>query len=449
MKGFLANYLAAPAYGQTHGRRVSYESEALEMQLNRKQFFRLAGSALAATSACRTATETAPEDPWETIRAEFDLAADYVHLACLFMASHPRAVREAVSRYREELDANPVLYLEKNNQHLDRNVREVAGAYLGADPDHVALTDSTTMGIGLMYNGVKVSPGQELLTTEHDYYSTHASLHYKSAESRVPVRKIRLYKDLAAASEEEIVSNIRSAIRPETRVLALTWVHSSTGLKLPVRKIAEVVAQANAGRKERDRLLLGVDGVHAFGVEDFTVGELGCDFFMAGTHKWLFGPRGTGIVWAHPRAHSHIIATIPTFSRHKGWGPWMTPGGFQAFEHRWAVREAFEFHQKIGKRVVRDRIHALNTQLKEGLAAIPKVRLHTPMPSDLSAGIVCFDIDGMSPEQVVIALLEKRIIATETPYEPSHARMSPGLINSSVEIQRAVEAVDEVARSRT
>lgn len=61
---------------------------------------------------------------------------------------------------------------------------------------------------------------------------------------------------------------------------------------MPVRRIADALAEINAGRSEADRVLLVVDGVHGFGVEDETVAQMGCDFFVAGTHKWIFGPRG-------------------------------------------------------------------------------------------------------------------------------------------------------------
>ena len=80
-------------------------------------------------------------------------------------------------------------------------------------------------------------------------------------------------------------------------VLALTWVHSDTGLKLPVRQIADALVPINAVRPLAARALLCVDGAHGLGVEDATVADLGCDFLVAGTHKWLFGPRGTGLVW--------------------------------------------------------------------------------------------------------------------------------------------------------
>ena len=90
---------------------------------------------------------------------------------------------------------------------------------------------------------------------------------------------------------------IATAIQPATRVVAITWVHSGTGVKTPVRAIADAVAAANAKRTAAERILLCVDGVHGFGVEDATVADLGCDFFAAGTHKWMFGPRGTGVLW--------------------------------------------------------------------------------------------------------------------------------------------------------
>lgn len=69
------------------------------------------------------------------------------------------------------------------------------------------------------------------------------------------------------------------------------------GLKLPIREIADALAELNRDRHEGDRALLCVDGVHGLGVEDLSMQDLGCDFFVAGCHKWLFGPRGTGLVW--------------------------------------------------------------------------------------------------------------------------------------------------------
>jgi isopenicillin-N epimerase len=232
-----------------------------------------------------------------------------------------------------------------------------------------------------------------------------------------------------------------AAVTPATRVVATTWVHSSTGLKLPVRRIADELARINAVRSPADRALLCVDGVHGFGVENVRISDLGCDFFMAGTHKWILGPRGTGIVWGNPETSAAVTPTIPSFNRDGTWGGAMSPGGFKPFEHQWGMAEAFRFHGEIGKDRVHRRIHELALQMKEGLRAMPHVHVYTPMEERLSSGIVCFDVEGMHPNRVVRRLLDNHVIASVTPYSPSHARVTPGLMNTPEEIDYTLGVV--------
>jgi isopenicillin-N epimerase len=328
-------------------------------------------------------------------------------------------------------------------------------------PEEFAMTDSTTMGLGTLYNGLKLRSGQEILTTEHDHWATVESLRLTAERSGASIRRIALYRNSAKASEDEMVNAVAAALRPETRIVALTWVHSSTGVKIPVGQIADAIARANANRAEQDRALLCVDGVHGFGLENVTMADLRCDFFVAGCHKWLFGPRGTGLVWGRPEAWQVTRATIPSFdmmwrdpmlraitapeqrsqSKPEYQPNWMTPGGFHSFEHRWALTEAFRFHQSIGKARIADRIHALNRQCKEGLARMPHVKLYTPMADSVSAGIICFDVNGMKPSQVVARLRQQRIIASESPYQVSYARVAPSLLTLSDDVDKTVRAI--------
>jgi selenocysteine lyase/cysteine desulfurase len=276
-----------------------------------------------------------------------------------------------------------------------------------------------------------------------------------AARTGAAVRSIRLYDNLASVSVDEIVDKLIRGISPATRVLALTWVHSSTGLKLPVKRMAQALEEVNRDREPAERALLCVDGVHGFGVEDVEMEDLGCDFFVAGCHKWLFGPRGTGIVWGNERAWNAVSPTIPTFmdsSVRRAWmageepsgrttGKRMSPGGFKAYEHQWALAEAFEFHQRIGKSAVARRTHELSRQLKSGLASMPHVKLYTPLPDELSAGIVCFDVEGMSQREVVERLRHKRIVATTTPYDPSYARLTPSIRNTPEEVETVLREI--------
>jgi isopenicillin-N epimerase len=424
------------------------------MRISRKDFLLYTGAALtagglASVTGCRETTVNSrpalDQDGWQRIRGEFELDPNWIHLTGLLVVSHPRPVREAIEEYRAELDRNPAVYLEENRSDFETDVRRTVADYLGAQPEEIALTDSTTMGIGLVYNGIDVGAGQEILTTEHDYYSTHQAIRYKAQRTGADVRRIRLYQDIRTVTGDEIVDSLAREVRPETRVVALTWVHSSTGLKIPVRRIADALAEINAGRAEKDRALLCVDGVHGLGVENVTIDDLGCDFLMVGTHKWMLAPRGTGFIWGAPRSQVAVTPTIPTFTRGDGWGGYMTPGGFKPFEHMWGMKQAFEFHQDIGKSQITERIHGLNRHFKELISDMPRVILHTPLDEDLSAGITCFDVEGLTPEETISRLRDRNIVASETPYEPSHARITPGFFNFPEEIEQTAAAVRDLA----
>lgn len=288
---------------------------------------------------------------WDAVREQFALSPDVIHMSALYVASHPRAVRDAIERYRQELDMNPVMYLIHQNRRRINDVLSAAADYLGVDePNDIALTDSTTMGLGLVYNGLRLNAGDEVLTTRHDYYVTHESLRLAAQRKHIKVRQVALYDSIGSVSEEQITKRLVQAIRRETRALALTWVHSGTGLKLPIRRIADAVKEINDKREERERILICLDAVHGFGVEDVTMADLGCDFFIAGCHKWLFGPRGTGVLWGSVRGWERVLPTIPSFLDNGTWNAWfagtgvtgrtngqrMSPGGFKPFEHQWA-----------------------------------------------------------------------------------------------------------------
>lgn len=391
---------------------------------------------------------------WDDLRAQFPLSPQLIHLAAFFLASHPTPVREAIDRHRAGLDADPIGYWFAHEEIQEAKVLQAAAEYLGANPTDIALTDSTTMGLGLLYGGLALRSGQEILTTTHDHYSTEISLRLRAERTGATVRQVPLYHSLKTVSRDELVESLRTSINSMTRIVAVTWVHSSTGLKLPIHDMARAIHTINRSRDEQDRVIFCVDGVHALGVEDFRVSELGCDFLVAGTHKWMFGPRGTGLVWGHPTAWPVTQAMIPTFN-FQAYDLWMenksskslpqsvhmTPGGFHSFEHRWALDEAFAFHQAIGKSKVTQRIYELNQQLKQGLAAMPHVTVQTPMSQDLSAGIVCFEVAGLAPRAVVEKLRQRRIVGSVTPYATKYVRLAPSLINSPGEIDRTLAEI--------
>lgn len=422
------------------------------------------GAAVApAFGAAKKPAPAADLTQWSVVRQQFDLNPQYVHLGLFFLAAHPRPVREAVEAYRRKLDTNPfdtvehaMFDFENPEKTIPAQVCKTIADYIGGRAGDIALTQNTTTGLALIYHGLPLKVGDEILTTDHDHYVHHESIRLAAERAGATWRKIPLFDSYDAISADEMVDRIRRAIRPNTRAVGVTWVHSSSGLKLPIRRIADALAEVNADRRERDRVLLIVDGVHGLGVEDRNVVALGCDAFAAGTHKWIFGPRGTGFAWAKPEVWAAMRPTVPSFSAFDlfdAWfsekppktparASWFTPGGFQAFEHYWAVPAAFAFHRGIGYERVTRRIHDLNGAFKEGLSKMPHMTIYTPRAEALSAGMVCFDVKGLTQNAVVKRLHERhKIIASTTPYRVSYARVAFGIQNTPEEVEQTLRAV--------
>ena len=415
------------------------------------------------TPAAQVQSPRAPEPmpaggtDWAWVRGQWALDWSLVDLSAMLFASNPRIVRNAIDRHRKGLDASPVIYLEGRNRPLQNAARAAAGQYFGVPADNVALCESTTSGIGLLYSGLDIRYGQEVLTTTHDYYITHEALRLTAQKRGGSVRKITLFDRSETATVEQIVGRIIANIRPETRVLALTWVHSSTGFKMPIRAIADALAPINAARPPHERVLFSVDGVHGFGVENTTLPELGCDFLVAGCHKWMFGPRGTGVVLGTSYGWSRVTPTVPSFLAPNAYGAWlgnydpgattaarMTPGGFKAFEHVWSMTEAFQFHGMIGKAAIEARTHMLASRLKYGLELMPHIRLRTPTDPALSAGIVAFDVEGLSADGVVRRLRRLNIVGSAAPYATRHVRLTPSMRNTIEDVDYAIGALRRI-----
>jgi len=296
------------------------------MWLRRRQFMGLAGGAYLAGCAPRVtgqaatvAVNAAPGD-FAAVRALFDQDPTYNNMTGFLLMPNPKPVRDAIQARRAELDRNPALVLEQQlsaarggKPNYETAARDAAARFVSVKAEEIALTDSTTMGLGLVYNGFRIAKGKEVIVDNNSHYSTFESLRLRSAREGIPVRPVDLYENPATVSVDEVTTKLKAALRPDTRLVAVTWVHSSTGVKMPIRALAGALSTVNANRSPQDRVFLAVDGVHGFGVENVTMPDLGCDVFMAGCHKWMCGPRGTGIVWARPEAWAEIIGTIPAF----------------------------------------------------------------------------------------------------------------------------------------
>ncbi|WP_191833966.1 aminotransferase class V-fold PLP-dependent enzyme [Pseudomonas fluorescens] len=406
----------------------------------------IAGSLLPQALAASPPTLTG-KDKWQQLRQLFPLDPNYAHFATFLVTAHPKPVQDAIDYYRGEIDRNPAHWVDWETQiewQREGEVRDWAARYLQVKPRQIALTGSTTEGLGMIYGGLKVAPDQEILSTEHEHYSTNKILEFRQQRQGTQVRKLRLFQQPREISTDQVLSTIDKAIKPNTRVLGMTWVHSGSGVKLPVGEIGALVRQHNRERDEDRRILYVIDGVHGFGVENRNFADFNCDYFISGTHKWMFGPRGTGIICAASEKLQHLVPTFATFSEDEDFATIMTPGGYHAFEHRWALGKAFELHLQLGKADVQARIHQLNDYLKARLGEHKAIELVTPLSREHSAGFTFFRIKDRDPDAIAAYLNAQRIVVDAVHRDVGPViRMAPSLLNNEQEIDRTLDLLTQ------
>jgi isopenicillin-N epimerase len=413
---------------------------------------------------CQLRNPKMTERFWNQVRNEFDLDPQYVHLVGFWLSSHPRRVRQEIDRHRAALDANPFLHVIENEDTEEQRACTAIADLIGARSDEIILTRSTSEGLALVYGSLSVAPDAEVLSFTHDHYSSQATIEQAVRRNECRHQKISLYteEEIAAGqvSPEDIIARFANGITDATRLVACTWVHSGSGVRLPLHLLAPVIRRTNADRPENARLRVCVDATHAFGAIAFQVSDLGCDFLVASCHKWLNGPRGTAFVWCSGEVMLTLRQLVPTFARSAidsfvngvpvgmAWGnsgAMLSPGGFHAFEHRWSIAAAAEFVTEIGMSKIEQRIQYLSEALRDGLRKTPRVTVLTPNDRMLSAGIVCFRVDGLSVSEAAGALRRNRVLASVSPYPEPCLRFACSVYNNDTDIDRAVSAVRDVS----
>jgi isopenicillin-N epimerase len=219
----------------------------------------------------------------------FALDPDVVHLNHGSFGATPVPVREAQRRWQDELERQPVEFLARRAPDLLDDARAELAAYVGARADDLVFVQNATAGLNAVIRSLELAPGDEVLTTAHEYGALLNAWDFSGAT-------------LVRAEPDELAGRIG----PATRAVYLSHVTSPTAIVLPV-------AEACAAAREAGVLSI-VDGAHGPGHLPLDLDALGADVYVGNCHKWLCAPKGAGFLWARPEHHEWIEPLVV------GWG---------------------------------------------------------------------------------------------------------------------------------
>ena len=220
----------------------------------------------------------------------------------------PLGVQRAQQRLRDEIESNPLKFYAQGLVDRIIHTRRHLATFLGADPEGSALLSNTTAGVSLVLQSVRLGPGDEVLLTDHSYGAVTLAVRRQCRRAGATARTVALP---LAASEAEMVSRVRAALRPgKTKLVIVDQIASATAQVLPVQEIA-------AAAREHEIPVL-VDAAHVPGMLAVDVEAIGADFWVGNLHKWAFAPRGTALLAVAPAWRRRIDPLVVSWEQDAG-----------------------------------------------------------------------------------------------------------------------------------
>ena len=375
-------------------------------------------------------------DYWRLVQRQFRFEPGLVYLNNASLGPSPALVADATEAFRRKLDAFPSRYMWGGWSEEFEAVRSKAGVLLGASVEDIALIHNTTEGMNLVAFSLDLDAGDEVIVADHEH--TSGTIPWQYWQEPKGVKLVRPTLPILPQSPDEIVEVYRRAITPRTKVISMCHVVNTNGMILPVKEIS--------GMARARGILVAVDGAQAPGMINVDLHDLGCDFYAASSHKWLFSPKGVGVFYSRQESQALLKALIvcrgwddPSIRRLENYNTRNLPEVL-------GLGVAFDFQNLMGPNRRQARIYELKKYLRQSIGDDPAFAVKTPASDELSAGITTIEVKHQKVREVAKALAERHRIDCRpmTSHDLNGLRISLSVFNSEDQVDTLVGGLREL-----
>lgn len=380
---------------------------------------------------------------WKLLREQFLIPGDYAYLNTGGLGSCPYMVTNTVREKMAEEDACPCAGHDEQEWW---KIKEKCAVLLGppVKKEELALTGTATEGINIIINGLPLKKGDEIITSTHEHVALNVPLLNKQKTDGIVIRTFvpNLKEGLAN------VKAIEKLINKRTRLVFTSHITCTTGQVMPVNEIGELA-------KSRG-IWYALDGVQAVGHLPVNLQGMGVDFYAISGHKWLLGPRRTGILYVRENLIDTLKPTIvgaysslnydmekrrlelhPTAQRYEY--------GTQNEALFCGLEAAVDFITAIGTGAIRDHNKRLSEMFYNDLKKIVGITILSPQEESCRSSMITFRITGKDNRKIC-RLLDKKGLRVRSVTEANldAVRVSFHIYNNEDESERLLTEIKKL-----
>ena len=376
---------------------------------------------------------------WEQIRQQYILKPDYINLENGYYNFLPQPILNKYIEHIKEINYQGSYYMRtvqwENKQKSVIALAEIAGC----SPEELIITRNTTESLDTIIGGIHWQAGDEAIMAEQDYGAMLDMFKLVSERHGVVNKIISVTNH--PKDDAEIVALYKNTITARTKVILVSHMINITGQILPIKKISEMAHQYG--------VQVMVDGAHAFAHIQFSIADLGCDYYAASLHKWLSVPLGAGILFVKKE---HVKNIWPLFGdnekdatkikriNHTGTHPVHTDI---------TIPDSIAYYQMIGPAKKEARLRYLQQYWTSKVKDVPNIILNTPTTPDRSCAISNVGIKNMKPAILAERLMkEHKIFTVAIDYaNVQGCRITPNLYTTTKELDVFVDALNTLSKA--